>query len=220
MLFSASLACANYLNLENDIQCLIDGGIGMIHLDVMDGHYVPNLSLNFDIIRSIKEKFPFLKLDVHLMVTNPMDYIKPMAQINADYLTFHHNATHFSYRVISAIKDAGMKAGLAINPSEPLCMIEPVIDVLDMVLLMSIEPGFAGQQFLPLTYSKILSLSQKKEKNSLDLIINVDGGINIDNGIKCKHAGANCLVLGVFAVFNQPQGITQACRDFILAIQK
>lgn len=219
MLYSASLACADYLNMERDIRSLSEGGIHMAHLDVMDGHYVPNLSLNLDLISRIRETFPDMQLDVHLMVTDPMAYIKPLALVKADYVSFHFSATSFPIRTARAIREAGMRAGIVVNPGEPLSLIDEIIDNTDMVLLMSIEPGFSGQQFIPSTYKKIHDLARIRREKKLNFIINVDGGINLANGRECISTGADCLVLGLFAIFNQPEGIVKASRSFIETIQ-
>ncbi len=215
MKFSASLACADYLNLERDINCLIQGGIKDLHLDIMDGHYVPNLCLNLDIIKSIKQKFPSIKMDVHLMVTDLVQYLDPLAAIGVNTIIFHLDTIKFGYRIIDAIKDKNIRVGIAINPSQILMLLNPFIDLVDMILLMSVEPGFAGQKFMPFTYQRIKTLSRIKKDKSLDFLINIDGGINLEIAKRCSKYGANCAVLGLFSIFNQPEGIQKAARKFI-----
>jgi len=215
MMFSASLACADYLNFERDINCLIDGGITTLHIDIMDGHYVPNLCLNLDLINSIKQRFPSLSVEAHLMVTNPSYYIDELAQLGIDSVTIHLDSTSFAYRMLYNIKNKGMKAGIAINPAQTIMLVDPVVDIADLVLLMSVEPGYTGQKFIAVTYNKINMLMQIKRKRKLNFLTYIDGGIDLENGKKCAELGANCLVLGVFSIFNQSMGITDASRNFI-----
>ncbi|MHB1393328.1 MAG: ribulose-phosphate 3-epimerase [Clostridia bacterium] len=214
MIFSPSLACGDYLRMGDNIKQLIDGDIELFHIDIMDGHYVPNLCLNLDFLRAIKREYPESKFDVHLMVDDPISYIEPLAEIGVDYITFHLSSTNFAHRVISTIKKYGIKAGVAINALEPFCLLEPVLDLVDMVLVMSIEPGFSGQQFISAAYDRIEKLAKIKLERELHFIINVDGGINPENGKQCAKLGADALVLGYFAVFNQADDITAACKRF------
>lgn len=214
MIFSASLACADQLNLERDVEALRACPVDMMHIDIMDGHYVPNLSLNPQVCLDLRNKYPDMVLDVHVMVTNPMDYIDRFAAMGVDWFTFQLSSTHFLHRTISAIKKTGMKVGIAINPGESLTLLEPVIAMLDMVLLMAIEPGFSGQPFIETSYERIARLNQLRATGNLPFVINVDGGINAGIGRKCLSAGADILVLGMFACFNQPQGIIASFREF------
>jgi ribulose-phosphate 3-epimerase len=214
MMFSPSLACADQLNLERDVEALRDCPVDMMHIDIMDGHYVPNLSLNPQLCRDLKRKYPDMVLDVHLMVTNPMDYIESLGGMGVDWFTFQLSSTHFLHRTISAVKKTGMKVGIAINPGESLVLLEPIIDMVDMILLMAIEPGFSGQPFIAATYDRIKHLNSLRMARNLQFKINVDGGLNADIGRRCLDAGADILVLGMFACFNQPEGIIPSFREF------
>ncbi len=214
MRYSPSLACASQINMIKDLRALDSSGIDMFHIDIMDGHYVPNLSLSLDLLREIKMEFPQIELDVHMMVTNPMDYIEKMAKLGVEWLAFHINATNFAHRTISKIKSNGMKAGITINPSESINQILPVIDMVDLVLCMAIEPGFSGQKFIESTYQKIEELSKIREQRNLNFLINVDGGLGIHEAAECAKRGADILVLGMFACFGQEAGVYEALKEF------
>ena len=218
MRLTASLACANYLNLEKDILELLDGGIKQMHIDIMDGRYVPNLAFNFDMVSQIKKRFPELELDSHIMAEDPSAFIKPLADAGVSSIDFHISATDLAYSLINRIKSMGIRAGAAINPCESQCLLDPVLNYIDRVLVMSVEPGFAGQCFIPDTFIKIAELDRKRKERGSSYEIIIDGGVNIVNGKECLENGGDSLVLGVFAVFNQPEGITAASRKVIDAL--
>lgn len=214
MLYSPSLSCARQLHLFDDLAELQKANINLLHIDIMDGHYVPNINLSLDTCKEVRKEFPNMLLDVHIMATNPMDYIEKFSKISATYFTFHIDSTNFAHRMIMKIRESGMKVGVALNPGESLSLLEPIIGLVDMVLVMAIEPGFSGQKFIGSTYERIKALNKIRRDMNLSFLINVDGGINDDNGKKCLQAGADILVLGVFACFNQPEGIFSSLKRF------
>ena len=214
MKYSPSLACASQINMIDDLKALDESKVDMFHIDVMDGHYVPNLCLNLDLVREIKREFPHIELDVHMMVSNPMDYIDRVADIGAEWFVFHINATNFAHRAISIIKSKGMKAGISINPSESIDKVLPIIDMVDMVLCMAIEPGFSNQKFIENTYEKIEELSRIRKEKNLNFLINVDGGLGVRESAKCIKGGADILVLGMFACFGQENSVKEALKEF------
>ncbi len=207
MIYTPSIACANQLNLEKDIEEISRTGIRHLHLDIMDGHYVPNICLSFDTISQISKRFPEMKLDTHIMVTNPDDYIERLQQCGTEALAFHINATPFSYRTLKKIKEHYMKAGIVLNPSESVSILSEVIDEVDYILVMSIEPGFAGQKFIDNTFNKVKELVKLRLDRNLGFQIFVDGGITASIGKKLREMGADYLILGYPAIFNQPDGI-------------
>lgn len=213
LLVNPTLACGNFLNYKENLDILEQVGNTILHLDVMDGHYVPNLCFNLDQIRGIRQNYPFL-LDVHLMVTNPEDYIEPLKSAGADYVSFHLDATSFSIRLIRQIQKMGMKAGVVLNPSQPVSLLSEIVPCVDYILLMGVEPGFSGQSFIPGTIDKIRALSRIREKQNLKFLIEADGGIDDDNSVVCLRAGADILVSGAFGVFRNRNGLKQDYLDF------
>ena len=208
-----SLMCADLLNMEKEIVILEKAGMDIFHLDMMDGHFVPNLSFSFDMIRSIRgitEK----PLDVHLMVMNPEDYFRKLADLGVDRVSFHGESANTPIRFIREIKERGMKAGVALNPATTVDTLEYIVDALDFVHLMGVEPGFAGQSFLPATLDKIQRLSALRQKKSLSFEIEIDGGIDWDNGKTCASAGADIIIAGALCVFDGTAGLYDSCTRF------
>lgn len=214
MKYTPSIACANQLNLEKDIEEIYNTGIRNLHVDIMDGHYVPNLCLSLDTVKQISQRFPSMKLDTHIMVTNPDDYIGRLQQSGIESLAFHINATNFSYRMIQKIKNHFMKVGVVLNPSESVSFLSEIIDEIDYVLVMGIEPGFAGQKFIDKTYEKIKELIQIRKSKKMRFEIFVDGGISATIGKTLNDMGVDYIVLGYPAIFNQPDGIESSFRRF------
>lgn len=219
MNYTPSLACADQLALGGDIAQLLRCGLNTLHFDIMDGHYVPNLCLSLDTAGAIRARWPQAVLDVHLMTSEPERYIPRLGSIGVDYVTFHRSATPFCHRVAAAIHGAGMKAGVALNPSETPEDLLPVLPYVELVLVMSIEPGFSGQAFIPHSLDTVAQLDRIRRERGLDFVISVDGGIDAATGRALKEAGANWLVLGYPAIFRQPDGIEHSFQRFRHAVE-
>lgn len=197
---SPSILSADFSNLINDIKAVEEAGVELLHIDVMDGHFVPNISLGPLILKSIKGKTS-LPFDVHLMIENPDKYIPEFAKAGADILTVHVETCPHLHRTIQNIKSFGIKAGVSLNPATPLNLIEDILEDLDMVLIMSVNPGFGGQSFIESSLKKIKRLKSMIAEKGLNIDIEVDGGIKIDNVSRVIEAGANVIVAGS-AIFN------------------
>jgi ribulose-phosphate 3-epimerase len=196
-----SILSADFSKLGEEIKDVERGGADYIHVDVMDGHFVPNITIGPLIVEAIRPVTQ-LPLDVHLMIENPDEYIEAFAKAGADYITVHVEACRHLHRTIHYIKSLGVKAGVVLNPSTPVNLIKHIIDDIDMVLLMSVNPGFGGQKFIAGVLSKIREVKKMADERGLDLEIEVDGGVNPETAQLCIEAGANVLVAGS-AVFNQ-----------------
>ena len=219
MVYLSSLSCADLLNLERDVGELIRAGHSSFHIDLMDGHYVPNLCLNLDFVKALKRRFDCM-IDVHLMVEDPLSYVQPCAEAGADYLSFHLDSVSYPFRLLSQIKAHGMKAGIVLNPKNRPEDIDKLAKDMDYCLVMSVEPGFYGQEFMDLAYEKIQYLDELRRREKLPFQISVDGGINDENGKRCKMLGADMLVMGVFSFFNQGIPIFDACKDYVKRIEE
>lgn len=209
-LISPSLLSANFCNLENDIKMLNDSQADLLHVDVMDGVFVPNISFGQPVIKHIK-KIAKKPLDVHLMIVEPDKFFEDYKNCGADIITVHYEACTHLHRSLSKIRQLGMKAGVVLNPHTPVCVLEDIIQMCDLVLLMSVNPGFGGQSFIENTYSKIKTLKQLIEKKNPNCLIEIDGGVNTSNYKKLIEAGADVLVAGnaVFASENPIETIKQ-----------
>lgn len=192
VIISPSLLSADFANLENDIKRVEQAGADWLHIDVMDGHFVPNITIGVPVVKSIK-KIASLPLDVHLMIENPEKFVEPFAKAGADIMTFHYEAVSDVKKIIKLIKSFGVKAGMSIKPmTSPEKILEFLPD-LDLVLIMTVEPGFGGQSFMQNCAEKIPLIKQYAHEN---LIIQVDGGINAETAKICTALGANSLVAG------------------------
>lgn len=213
-----SLLSANFYNLENDLKVLKDEKIKYLHLDVMDGMFVPNISLGVPVIESIKKHTgdDFI-LDTHLMVERPERYIINFKNAGADILTIHQEATIDFCETLAIIKEQGMKAGISINPETDIRKIDECLKIADLVLVMSVHPGFGGQKFIEDTLDKVKYLKEMKDKNNYNYMIEIDGGINIDNVEKVLEAGVDIVVAGS-AVFKND--IKKNIIDFNNVINK
>ena len=194
-----SILAADFSNLGRDVKEIENAGVEYLHIDVMDGMYVPTISFGAPIVRSLR-KVSSLVFDVHLMIEDPIRLIDEFVEAGADIITVHAEACKHLHRTITEIKEKGIKVGVSLNPSTPLNILEYVLDELDMVLLMSVNPGYGGQSFLPLTIEKIKSLKEMIDKKDLKIDIEVDGGLSTDNVHLVLDAGANVIVAGT-AVF-------------------
>jgi len=197
---SPSILSADFANLERDIKALEKENIKYLHVDVMDGHFVPNITIGSVVVSSIRKRTNMI-LDVHLMIENPDRYIDAFCDAGADILTVHYEATHHIHGVIQSIKKRGVKAGISINPGTPLNVLEEILPDVDLVLIMSVNPGFGGQKFILNSLEKIAYIKEVNEQLNLDIIIEVDGGIKEHNIIDVVNAGANLVVAGS-AIFN------------------
>ena len=205
-----SLLSADFGNLDRDVEMLNRSEADYFHLDVMDGVFVPNISFGFPVIQAIAKKAQ-KPLDVHLMIVDPQRYVNQVRDCGAYFMTVHSEACTHLHRVVQQIKAAGMKAGVSLNPATPLAMIEEVIEELDMVLLMSVNPGFGGQSFIPSTLSKVKRLKEMITRAGAKTLIEVDGGVNLTTGAQLAEAGADILVAGsfVFSAENPEATISQ-----------
>lgn len=212
-----SLLAADLLNLEKEIKKVEGAGADWIHLDIMDGHFVPNLSFGPDFVRRIKT-VSSLPIDVHLMITPTDDFIDEFAKAGASCLTIHPEADYHTHRSLQKIKSYGIKAGLALNPGTPVQTIEPMLDLLDLILIMTVNPGFGGQKFIPEPLEKLRNLRKLIDVNHFPILLEVDGGINNLTAPEVLKAGADVLVVGNYMF--SPSGSIDTYRERIESLGK
>jgi len=217
VIIAPSILSADFARLGEQVQLIEEAGAEMLHIDIMDGHFVPNISIGPAVVQSLRP-VSRMEFDVHLMIENPERFIEDFARSGADIITVHIEATKHISRLIQQIKSHGLSAGVSLNPGTPLDMLTYILQELDMVLLMTVNPGFGGQKFLPEVLPKIVALSGiLREVNPL-CKIQVDGGINIDTARLASRAGADILVAGA-AIFGEPdppkamEAILKAARE-------
>lgn len=197
-----SILSADFSKLGAEIENIQELGCDYIHIDVMDGHFVPNISFAMPVIKSV-EKLKKVPFDVHLMIENPEKYVEEFAKSGADIITVHAEATKHLNRLVSQVKATGCKVGVALNPATPLVMLEEILPDVDLVLLMTVNPGFGGQKYIGSVTNKIERLAKMRAERGLDFLIEVDGGIDAENGPTAAKAGADVLVAGSY-VFGAP----------------
>lgn len=195
MIVSPSLLSADFCNLASDIEMINRSEAELLHLDIMDGVFVPNISFGFPVIKNLKN-ICTKGLDVHLMIVEPQKFIKEVKEAGAEYMNVHYEACLHLSRVIQQIKEAGMKAGVTLNPATPVAVLEDVICDIDLALIMSVNPGFGGQKFIPNAVKKVRQLRELIDRTGSKALIEVDGGVNEETGRLLKEAGADILVAG------------------------
>lgn len=214
-IISPSFLSADFADLRSATEMINDSAAEWIHLDVMDGRFVPNITFGFDVIKAVRRHTDKV-LDVHLMIAEPERYVERFAEVGADYITVHAEAALHLHRVIQTVKNSGKKAGVALNPATPLSAVEEVLDMLDMVLVMSVNPGFAAQKFIPSSVDKVRRLRAMADSRGCDLLIEVDGGVSSANAGTLFGAGADVLVAGnaVFGAEDHREAIVRLleCR--------
>jgi len=204
-----SILSADFANIQRDVEMINNSEADWFHVDIMDGVFVPNISFGFPVVKAIK-KHAKKPLDVHLMIVNPDQYIETFAEAGADVLTVHYEACPHLHRTVQAIKAAGMKAGVALNPHTPVHLLDDIVKDIDLVCMMSVNPGFGGQKFIQNTFNKVEALDWMKKEKETDLLIEIDGGVTLENYKQLLEAGANVLVAGntVFGSSNPVQTIS------------
>lgn len=201
-LIAPSLLSADFMNLRQEVEMINRSEADWLHLDIMDGVFVPNISFGFPILEGLK---PICQkpMDVHLMIVEPGKFVREVAQTGAYMMNVHYEACTHLHRTVAAIKEAGMKAGVTLNPHTPVSLLEDIIQDVDMVLLMSVNPGYGGQKFIEHSVEKTRALRDMITRKGLDTLIEIDGGVNLETGKRLLEAGADILVAGSF-VFKAP----------------
>ncbi|KXT77700.1 ribulose-phosphate 3-epimerase [Streptococcus sp. DD13] len=207
-----SILAADYANFEKELKRIEKTGVEYVHIDIMDGHFVPNISFGADVVGAMR-KHSKLVFDCHMMVSNPEQHIETMARAGADILTIHAEATNHLHGALQKIKAAGMRASVVVNPATPLSAIDYVLDMVDQVLIMTVNPGFGGQVYIPEMGRKVAELVSLREARGLEFDIEVDGGIDATTIRHAKEAGANVFVAGSYLFKEDLEERVQTLRD-------
>lgn len=193
---SPSILSADFAHLGSDCRAVLDAGAQMLHYDVMDGHFVPNISFGVPVLKSLHKALPDAFYDVHLMIEDPLTYAEPFAKAGASLITFHLECGCDTAATLARIKALGCKTGLSVKPHTSVQALFPYLDQLDLALVMSVEPGFGGQKFMPMALDKIRALREEIDRRGLSCLVEVDGGVDAVTGPACVEAGADVLVAG------------------------
>lgn len=193
---SPSILSADFAHLGSDCRAVLDAGAQMLHYDVMDGHFVPNISFGVPVLKSLHKALPDAFYDVHLMIDDPLTYAEPFAKAGASLITFHLECGCDTAATLARIKALGCKTGLSVKPHTSVQALFPYLDQLDLALVMSVEPGFGGQKFMPMALDKIHALREEIDRRGLSCLVEVDGGVDAVTGPACVEAGADVLVAG------------------------
>ena len=209
-MIAPSLLAADFARLETEMEWFNQSDADWLHLDVMDGVFVPNISFGFPVMKAVA-RLCRKPLDVHLMIVQPEKFIPEVKSLGAHIMNVHYEACTHLHRVVNQIREAGMSPGVTLNPATPVCVLEDIICDVDLVLLMSVNPGFGGQKFIPHTVDKVRQLRALIQKRGSNAMIEVDGGVNLETGLQLRQAGADVLVAGSY-VFHAANPI-EACRQ-------
>lgn len=201
-LIAPSLLAADFMNLQRDVEMINQSEADWLHLDIMDGVFVPNISFGFPVLKGLK-KICRKPMDVHLMIVEPHKFIREVAETGAYLMNVHYEACTHLHRTIAGIHEAGMKAGVTLNPHSPVSLLEDIVQDVDVVMLMSVNPGYGGQTFIEHTVEKTYQLREMIDRKGLNTLIEIDGGVNLETGKRLLEAGADVLVAGSF-VFKAP----------------
>lgn len=201
-LIAPSLLAADFMNLQRDVEMINQSEADWLHLDIMDGVFVPNISFGFPVLKGLK-KICRKPMDVHLMIVEPHKFIREVAETGAYLMNVHYEACTHLHRTIAGIHEAGMKAGVTLNPHSPVSLLEDIVQDVDVVMLMSVNPGYGGQTFIEHTVEKTYQLHEMIDRKGLNTLIEIDGGVNLETGKRLLEAGADVLVAGSF-VFKAP----------------